>query len=98
MMTGYVDGAGQAGSRLRTTGWDGYPQRNCQVEIHGVQICGKTRQPAPGVRPIFMILAVDPGFHCDEFTLTIYPSIMPSGNYQNVFFSPANQAKLTLFD
>jgi len=97
-MTGYVDGAGQTGCTLLTTGWDGYPQSQCQIEIHGVQCTGKTGKPVLGVRPIYVIVCVETGYHCDDFTLTLHPPIVPSGMYQNVVASPANQAKLTLYD
>ena len=96
-MTGFVDGAGQVGNRILTTGWDGYPATQCSAEISHVQ-CTDPRGNPVSARPIFMVMAVDPGFHCDDFVLQIHPPIIPSGNYRNVVNSPPNQAKVVIHE
>jgi hypothetical protein len=99
---GVVNGAGQSGSTLVTSGWTASSLSLSQgtysdrITIAGVyEINSQSRLTLPGVLKQFAVVAPVTDT-AGAATLTLFPALIPSGPYQNCSGSPAAGAAITV--
>lgn len=98
--TPVVNGAGQTGSSLVTSGWTASVAGLLNVgdvfTIAGVFAVNPRSKVSTGALQNFVVTAVAASSGGGASTLSIYPAITTSGAYQTVTGSPANSAAITV--
>lgn len=97
-----VNGAGQTGTTLVTNGWsnsvNGLLNVGDIISIAGVYAVNPQSRQSTGSLQQFVIQAPANSDGSGNATLTIYPAIVPSGQYQNVTNPPAAGALIKVYD
>ena len=95
-----VNGAGQTGSSLATTGWTagraGLLNIGDVFTIAGVHAVNPKSRQSTGSLQQFVVLAQATSDGSGNATLSIYPAITTSGAYQTVDVAPANAAVISV--
>ncbi len=98
--TPVVNGAGQTGSSLVTNGWStsitGLLNVGDVFTIAGVFAVNPRNKQSTGSLQNFTVTATANSDGSGNSTISIYPSIVTSGAYQNVSASPANSAAISV--
>lgn len=96
-----VAGAGQTGTSLATSGWTASinPLLNVGdvISIAGVYSVNPQTRVSTGTLMNFVVQAVAASSGTGTATLTIFPAISPTGQYQNVSASPAAGALINVY-
>ena len=97
-----VNGAGQTGTSLITNGWSNNinPLLNVGdvISIAGVFAVNPQSRLTTGSLQQFVIQALATSDGSGNSTLTIYPALVPTGQFQNVSASPASGALINVYD
>lgn len=98
--TPLVNGASQTGSSLITNGWTAAALQRLNTgdvfTVAGVFAVNPQSRQSTGSLQQFVCTAPGSSDGSGNMTISIYPAITPTGQYQNVTASPANSAALTI--
>jgi hypothetical protein len=94
--------AGQTGTSLLTSGWSatvtGVLNVGDKISIAGVYAVNPQNRTSTGALQHFVIQALASSDGAGLSTLTIFPAIVPSGQFQNVSNSPGAGALINVWD
>lgn len=97
-----VNGAGQTGTSIITNGWsnniNGLLNVGDVISFAGMFSVNPQSRLSTGSLSQHVIQAVANSDGAGASTLTIYPAIVPNGQYQNVTGSPANGALISVYN
>lgn len=96
-----INGSGQTGTALITDGWSnsitGLLNVGDNLTIAGVFAVNPQSRVSTGSLQDFVVQATAASDGSGNSTLTIFPAIVPSGQFQNVSGSPADNALISVY-